>query len=155
MQIEVLCPEIKKMIMAEEAVSRFEPRMKRFASFSVKTFKTEKNGEASYKIQKEEAEILKKITEKDYVILLDEKGKSFDTRSLSSKVESVQNGEAYKKIIFLIGGPYGLSSKLKERANLKFSLSDLTFNSEVAIVVLMEQVYRLFTVISGHPYHND
>lgn len=155
MQIETLCPEIKKLVMAEEAVSRFEPRLKKITPFTVKTFKTEKDGDASYKVQKEGAEIFKKITDKDFLIVLDEKGESLNTRSLASKVESIQREENYKKIIFLIGGPYGLSTKIKERANLKVSLSALTFNSEVAIVVLVEQIYRVFTVIAGHPYHND
>lgn len=155
MHIEILCPEIKKLVMAQEAISRFEPRLKKITTFSIKTFKTEKDGDASYKVQKEETEILKKITDKDFLVVLDEKGRSLNTRGLASKIEEVQRAENHKKIIFLIGGPYGLSDKLKERAHLKVCLSALTFNSEVAIVVLIEQMYRIFTVMTGHPYHND
>jgi len=155
MQIELLCPEIKKLSMAKVAVESFLPRLQNFTSASLQEFKTEKNGEPSYKILKESSEILKKIDEKDFLIVLDEKGKFFSTRELAEQVESIQQEQGYKKIIFLIGGPYGLSDEIKKRADLKLSLSPLTFNSEIAIVVLIEQIYRLYSVIVGHPYHND
>jgi 23S rRNA (pseudouridine1915-N3)-methyltransferase len=155
MQIEILCPEIKKLTMASEAVKRFLPRLKKFTPAVLQEFKTEKNGDAPFKILKESSEILKKIDDKDFLIALDEKGENYSTRELASKVELVQLEQGYKKIVFLIGGPYGLSNEIKQRANLKISLSLLTFNSEIAIVVLMEQVYRIYSVIVGHPYHND
>lgn len=155
MQIELLCPEIKKLSMAKEAVDRFLPRLQKFTSASVQDFKTEKNGDSSYKVMRESADILKKLDDKDFLIALDERGVQFSTRGLAAKIEGVQNGLGYKKIIFLIGGPYGLSQEIKNRADLKLSLSPLTFNSEIAIVVAIEQIYRLYSVIVGHPYHND
>ncbi|MGH1467491.1 MAG: 23S rRNA (pseudouridine(1915)-N(3))-methyltransferase RlmH [Bdellovibrionales bacterium] len=155
MNIEILCPELKKLKMASEAVGRYIPRTNRFTPCVLKEFKTEKNGSPEYKIEKEESEILKKISDKDFLVVLDEKGKSFRTIDLSQKIADLQNNQGVQKMIFLIGGPYGLSSKIKERANLKVRLSDLTYNSEVAVVVLAEQVYRTFSLIAGHPYHNE
>lgn len=155
MNIEILCPEVKKLKMASEAVGRYIPRTNRFVSCVLKEFKTEKNGPPEHKVEKEGLEILKKISDKDFLVVLDERGRPFKTSDLSRNVEFIQNELGAKKIIFLIGGPYGLSEKVKERADLKIRLSDLTYNSEVAIVVLAEQVYRIFSLISGHPYHNE
>jgi len=155
MQIELLCPEIKKLSMAKEAVDRFLPRLKKFTPANLQEYKPEKNGDAVYKVLKDSEEILKRIDEKDFLIALDEKGKKFTTRDFASKVESVQLEAAHRKIVFLIGGPYGLSDDIRRRADLTVSLSPMTFNSEIAIVVLVEQVYRLYSVIAGHPYHND
>lgn len=155
MNVELLCPEVKKMKMASEAVDRYLPRTNRFTPCVLKEFKTEKNGSPAYKIEKEESEILKKISDKDFLVVLDEKGKPFRTLDLSKKIEDLQNNQGIQKMIFLIGGPYGLSEKIKDRANLKIRLSDFTYNSEVAIVVLAEQIYRIFSLISGHPYHNE
>jgi len=154
-QIELLCPEIKKLSMAKECVDRFLPRLKKFTSASLQEFKPEKNGDALYKVAKDSEEILKRIDEKDFLVALDEKGKKFSTREFSSKIENVQIEAAHRKIIFLIGGPYGLSDEIRTRADLMVSLSPMTFNSEIAIVVLMEQIYRIYSVIVGHPYHND
>ncbi len=155
MNVEILCPEVKKLKMASEAVERYIPRTNRFTSCVLKEFRTEKNGSPEHKVEKEAFEILKKISEKDFLIVLDERGKTFRTSELSNKIEDLQNNQGVQKMIFLIGGPYGLSDKIKTRADLKIRLSDFTYNSEVAIVVLAEQVYRLFSLISGHPYHNE
>ena len=141
--------------MAKEAVERFVPRLKKFVSSSVQEFKPEKNGDSTYKTTKDSEEILKRLDDKDFLIAFDENGKTFSTREFASKVEAVQNEAAHKKVVFLIGGPYGLSDEIKKRANLTVSLSPMTFNSEVAIVVATEQIYRIHTVIAGHPYHND
>lgn len=155
MKVELLLPETKKMAMASVAVDRYVTRVNKFVSCSAKHFKTEKNGSPAYKIEKEEAEVLGKISDKDFLVLLDETGKDFRTLDLSKKIKDIGESQGGGKIIFLIGGPYGVSDKVKERANLKLKLSSLTFNAEVAVVVLAEQVYRIFSLIAGHPYHNE
>jgi len=155
MQIELLCPELKKLSMAKEAVDRFLPRIKKFIPASLKEFRPEKNGDSVYKISRDSEEILNRIESNDFLIAFDEKGKRFSTREFSAEIQSVQLEANHKKIVFLIGGPYGLSDNIRRRANLIVSLSPLTFNSEIAVVVMIEQVYRIHSILAGHPYHND
>ena len=155
MKVELWCPEVKKMKMAFEATNRYILRTNKFNDCSLFEFKTEKNGSGEYKVSKEETEILKKITSKDYLVVLDERGKNLRTQEIASKIKKIQTEQNPQKIIFLIGGPYGLGDKIKERADMTVKLSDFTFNSEVAIVVMAEQIYRIFSLISGHPYHNE
>lgn len=155
MNVNIFCPEVKKLKMALEAVERYVPRTNRFVSCVLKEFKTEKDGQPEYKVEKEEKEILNRISDKDFLVILDEKGKNFRTSELSRKIEDLQNNQNISKMIFLVGGPYGLGDKVKQRADLTVRLSDFTYNSEVAIVVLAEQVYRIFSFIAGHPYHNE
>ncbi len=155
MNIEILCPEFKNLEIIFKTVERYVFMTNRFTSCVLKEFKTEKNGSPKYKIEKEGARILKKISNKDFLIVLDKKGSSFQTLELSQKLEYLQNNQGVEKLIFLIGGPYGVSDKIKNRANLKVKLSEFTLNSKVATIVLSEQVYRLFSLIAGHPYHNQ
>ncbi len=155
MNIEILCPEVKKLKTISKIIEHYVLMTNRFIPCILKEFKTKKNGSPKYKIEQEEVEILKKISHKDFLIVLDEQGKAFQTVELSKKLEHLQNNPGAQKLIFLIGGPYGVSDKIKNRANLKIKLSEFTFNSKVATIVLSEQVYRLFSLIAGHPYHNE
>ncbi len=155
MKVELWCPEVKKMKMAGEATSRYIARTNKFIECRLNEFKTEKKGSSEYKVSKEESEILKKIDDKDFLIILDEKGHSKKSIELSAYIRKVREDLNIQKVVFLIGGPYGLGEKIKKRADFKLRLSELTFNSEVAIVVMSEQIYRIFSILSGHPYHNE
>ena len=155
MKVELWCPEVKKMTMASEATNRYVVRTNKFTECVLNEFKTEKSGSGEYKVSKEETDILKKLSPKDYLIVLDERGKSIRTQDMAEKIKKIQSEQNIQKMIFLIGGPYGLGDEIKKRADMKIKLSDFTFNSEVAIVVMAEQIYRIFSFISGHPYHNE
>lgn len=155
MQIELICPELKKLQTAQDVFKKFVPRIKQYTKFRLNEFKPEKYGDPKYKVDSDEVEILKKISEKDFVIALDEIGKEFTSVDLSRKLSDIQNDFSGKKIVFVIGGPYGLGTVLKKRADLKLSLSKLTFNSEIALILFIEQLYRILTIKFNHPYHND
>lgn len=155
MKVELWCPEVKKMTMAKEATDRYILRTNKFTDCVLNEFKTEKSGSGDYKVSKEEADVLKRLSCKDYLIVLDEHGKAFRTLDMAEKIKKIQNEQSMQKLVFLIGGPYGLGDEIKKRADMKIKLSDFTFNSEVAIVVMAEQIYRMFSFISGHPYHNE
>lgn len=155
MHIKIICPETRNLKMAGFAKERFSPRISSFVKFEVVEFKGSKSGDAHYKKNYEEKEVSKQLGEKDYLILLDEKGKEYSSHQLAQYMNKVREGFPSKKIVFLVGGPYGVSENLQKRAQAKISLSKLTFNSEVAIAVLFEQVYRILTINGGHPYHND
>jgi 23S rRNA (pseudouridine1915-N3)-methyltransferase len=95
--------------------------------------------------------ILEKVNQSSFVCLLDVKGRSMGSRKLAREIEKWQlNG--LKEVTFVIGGAEGVSSEVVERANFSLSLSILTFTHEMARVVLLEQLYRAYTIIKGFPY---
>jgi len=87
--------------------------------------------------------------EQGYVIALSEDGRLFNSEKLAAKFNTI-----HKKIVFVIGGPYGLNSDVKARADLILSLSPLTFTHEMARFLLLEQIFRSITIIKGRGYHN-
>jgi 23S rRNA (pseudouridine1915-N3)-methyltransferase len=101
-----------------------------------------------------EAEIiLKGITSKDFVILLDEKGKKLDSVMLSKEIQKWMN-QSYKKIVFITGGAYGVNMHVRKRADFIWSLSDLTFTHQMIRLLLSEQLYRAMTILKGESYHH-
>ncbi|HHT82039.1 MAG TPA: 23S rRNA (pseudouridine(1915)-N(3))-methyltransferase RlmH [Acholeplasmataceae bacterium] len=101
--------------------------------------------------EKEGKDILDKISNRDYVIALDIKGKKYDSESFSKKIEELKlNGE---DIVFLIGGSHGLSDEVKRRANERLSFSDFTFPHELFRLMLVEQIYRAESISQNKPYH--
>ena len=106
-------------------------------------------------LKKKEGEaILAKITNQEYVVLLDEKGKYFNSVSFANWINQKIN-ENVSILTFIIGGAYGFSRKLYERANQKISLSDMTFSHQLVRVIFLEQLYRAHTIIKGEPYHHE
>lgn len=102
-------------------------------------------------LDKEGQRALDKIDAGEYVILLDLHGKSIDSLSLAEKIDSLFN--SHPKITFVIGGSLGLSEKLRERANEKIKLSDLTFLHQMTRLILLEQIYRSFKILNHETYH--
>ncbi|HLG04020.1 MAG TPA: 23S rRNA (pseudouridine(1915)-N(3))-methyltransferase RlmH [Bacteroidia bacterium] len=96
---------------------------------------------------------LSKIRESDYLILLDERGKEHDSTGLAAWLEKL-HGSGQKRIIFLVGGPFGFSPAIYKRANAQLSLSRGTFSHQMVRVILAEQIYRAFTIIKGKKYHH-
>lgn len=96
-------------------------------------------------------DLLAKLNQSSFVTLLDVKGRQLSSHELAAQLESWQDS-AKKEVVFVIGGAKGVSSQVAERADFKLSLSFLTFTHETARVVLMEQLYRAFTIIKGFPY---
>jgi 23S rRNA (pseudouridine1915-N3)-methyltransferase len=105
------------------------------------------------KIIAKEGELLDKFIEKgSYVFVLSEEGKQYSTIDFAKTLSQRMNS-GYKKIVFLSGGPFGISADLKKKTNEVISLSKLTFTHELARVLILEQVYRAMTVIRGEKYH--
>ena len=99
----------------------------------------------------ESKRILEKVNQSNFVCLLDVKGRSVSSHELAAKIEDWQNC-AFKEIAFVIGGAEGVASGVVERADFSLSLSLLTFTHDAARVILVEQLYRAFTIIKGFPY---
>jgi 23S rRNA (pseudouridine1915-N3)-methyltransferase len=107
-----------------------------------------------HQIKEKEGElILKYIKPSDEVILLDEKGDEFSSEKLAAHLEKKSIYSA-KSIIFVIGGAYGFSDALYKRSNEKISLSKMTFSHQMVRLIFLEQLYRVFTIVKGEPYHH-
>ena len=95
--------------------------------------------------------ILDKLNQSQFVCLLDVKGRSISSHEFAAEIEKWQN-RGLKEVVFVIGGAEGVASEVVERADNSLSLSFLTFTHEMARVVMLEQIYRAFTIIKGFPY---
>ncbi len=102
-------------------------------------------------LDKEGERVLSKITEGEYVILLDLHGKSIDSVGFAEKIDRLFN--SHSKICFVIGGSLGLSEKLIERADERMKLSDLTFLHQMTRLIILEQIYRGFKILHHETYH--
>ena len=104
-------------------------------------------------IRKETQAILNAIPERAYVVALDERGKNLSSRELATVLEKRLN-ESTQDLVFIIGGAYGIGDAVQERANLVWSLSNLTFPHELVRSILVEAVYRACTIVKGEKYHH-
>ena len=103
--------------------------------------------------KKESQMILEWLKPEDYLILLDEKGKEFNSPALADFLQKKAN-EGHKKLIFLIGGAYGVDSVIQKRANATWSLSKLVFPHQLVRLILAEQLYRAATILKNEKYHH-
>jgi 23S rRNA (pseudouridine1915-N3)-methyltransferase len=87
------------------------------------------------------------------VILLDDKGKKYTSEQFAQFVQNKQD-TSIKTLTFLVGGAYGFSQKIYERADGKLSLSDMTFSHQIIRPIFLEQIYRAYTIMKGIPYHH-
>jgi 23S rRNA (pseudouridine1915-N3)-methyltransferase len=139
------------------AVEEYILRIKKYNSFEIITIPDQKNTRnmpvTEQKIR-EGKKILEILNADDHVILLDEKGREMSTVDLS-----VLLGKMFmlskKRIIFVIGGPWGFSDEVYSRADFKLSLSRLTFSHQMVRLLFMEQLYRILTIIKGEAYHHE
>ncbi|DBB04058.1 TPA: hypothetical protein ACH3X1_013112 [Trebouxia sp. C0004] len=104
-------------------------------------------------VQSEGEKVLKLITPQDYMVLLDENGKAVSSQGMANFIaEAGDRGVA--NLVFCIGGPYGHSTDVRSRANETMKLSDMVLNHQIAHMVLLEQIYRAWTILRGEPYHH-
>jgi 23S rRNA (pseudouridine1915-N3)-methyltransferase len=108
----------------------------------------------SSNIDSESLAIDKRLTADDFVILLDETGDQLNNDELAEKLEDLQN-TSVKRIVFIIGGAYGVNYNLMIKANLVFSISKLVLPHQLVRVVLVEQIYRSFSILKGTKYHHE
>ena len=132
-------------------------RLKHYIPFSVVEIPELKNVSALTKdqIKAREGElILKNIKPTDDMILLDERGKEYSSTELA---KLIQDKISYvgKDMTYVIGGAYGFSEDVYQRANSKISLSRMTFSHQMVRAIFVEQIYRAFTIMRGEPYHHE
>ena len=98
--------------------------------------------------------ILRQTTDGDYVVLLDERGEEMRSVEFASWLQKRMNS-GVKRLVLVIGGPYGFSDEVYRRADAKLSLSRMTFSHQIVRAIFAEQIYRAFTILNNEPYHQE
>lgn len=135
----------------------FNKRLSHYIDFNHLEIPNVKNANNlnSFQLKQKEGDMINKYLLKgDYIILLDENGKSYSSIEFSKKIENFMIN-SFKRIVFIIGGAYGFSDKVYSIADEKVSLSKMTFNHQMIRVFFYEQLYRAFTIIKNEKYHNQ
>ncbi|GJM32495.1 MAG: ribosomal RNA large subunit methyltransferase H [Saprospiraceae bacterium] len=141
----------------DTGISIFQKRLERYLPFNIETWPDVKNA-AKFSPQllkeKEGEMILDKLKKEDFLILLDEKGKMYSSEDFAKHLEQLLQ-RSHRRLIFLVGGAYGFSNPLYERANAKIALSKMTFSHQMVRLFFVEQLYRALTILKNEPYHNS
>lgn len=157
MKISLLAVGRTDSTAIEGLIGEYEKRLKRFADFSREELPDVKNARnLSEKEQKnrEGADLMTRIKSSDYALLLDEQGKQFSSVEFAENIQKHMNS-GIKNLVFVIGGPYGFSEEVYQRANGLISLSKMTFSHQMVRLFFTEQLYRAFTILNGLPYHHQ
>lgn len=146
MNLLILSPGKPKNYLGEDVVLEYTSRISHYSSIEWKFIGASEPVEEGEKM-------MKIILENSYVVILDERGKMLDSVGFAGFIEKRLN-ESVKNLVFVIGGAYGVSDKLKELAQASISLSQLVFPHELVRSILAEQIYRGFTIVKGEKYHH-
>ncbi|WP_454986404.1 23S rRNA (pseudouridine(1915)-N(3))-methyltransferase RlmH [Capnocytophaga bilenii] len=141
----------------QQLISTYEKRLVRYINFELQLLPDIKNSKSlTEELQKiKEGElILSNVESSHYLILLDERGKEYTSVAFADELQKKMN-TSIKQLTFVIGGPYGFSQEVYNRANGKLSLSKLTFSHQMIRLFFIEQLYRAFTILRNEPYHHQ
>jgi 23S rRNA (pseudouridine1915-N3)-methyltransferase len=137
-------------------INNYIKRLHFYIKFSFEIIPDIKNAKNLSETQQKEKEgklILNHVQNSDVLILLDENGKQYDSVLFSEVLQKHMNS-GIKQLVFVIGGPYGFSPEMYNRANSKLSLSKMTFSHQMIRLFFIEQLYRGFTILKNEPYHH-
>lgn len=140
----------------QQLIDEYSKRLSFYIKFELEAIpdiKNVKNLSESQQKEKEGELILSKISNTDHLILLDENGKSFTSIDFSEELQKKMN-MGIKTLVFAIGGPYGFSENVYQKAQGKISLSKMTFSHQMVRLFFVEQLYRGFTILRNEPYHH-
>lgn len=140
----------------KQLIELYQNRLRHYTKFSLVVIDDIKNSKNLSETQQKEAEgkaLEKQLKAGDRIVLLDEKGKSFDSVTFSSWINK-QQISGIKRLVFIIGGPYGFSKNIYSMAQQKISLSSMTFSHQMVRLFFVEQLYRAHTILKNEPYHH-
>ena len=138
-------------------IDDYTSRLKHYVPFDIQYVQDAKNTRNLSELQQKQNEgrsILASVDKSDYVVLLDEHGREMTSVQFSEYIQKRLSSGA-RRVVFVIGGPYGFSQEVYDRANEKISLSKMTFSHEMVRVIFAEQIYRAFTILNHEPYHHE
>lgn len=139
---------------AQHGYDEYAKRLQHYCKFTDELLVPKGKTNEPEKLKKLEEELLlKKIQATDFLVLLDERGKTFSSLKLATQLQNWLNHQGH--IVFVIGGAYGFSEAVYARANFQISLSALTYSHQLVPMLFAEQLYRSFSILKGEPYHHE
>ena len=135
----------------QDAIDEYKKRISKYTKIEIIEVKDEGLVEPQKSISLEEEKILKHISDKDYIVTLEIEGKQLSSEELAEKLDKIQLETS--TITFIIGGSYGLSQNIKDKAKLHLSFSKMTFPHQLFRVLLLEQIYRSYKINNNESYH--
>lgn len=140
----------------EALIQEYQKRLTHYLPFTLQVIPELKNTKALTSEQQKQAEgelILRTITPATDLILLDEHGKEYRSIEFADYIQKRMSSG--RDVVFVVGGPYGFSEAVYQRANAKISLSKMTFSHQMVRLFFVEQIYRAMTILRGEPYHHE
>ncbi len=157
MNIELVVVGKTDMKEVEALVAMYSKRLNHYVKFAITTLadvrNTRKLSESEQK-RLEGEQILKLISDSDHLMLLDEHGAELRSIEFADMLQRRMSAGT-KRLVFVIGGPYGFSDAVYQRANSELSLSKMTFSHQIVRAIFTEQLYRAFTILKNEPYHHE
>ena len=135
----------------KEAISEYTKRLSKYTKWEIIELNDYDFDNKNIVLEKEKEQILKHISDKDYIVTLEIEGKQFSSTEFAEKINNIFINNS--NITFIIGGSYGLHDDIKKKSNLALSFSKFTFPHQLFRVILLEQIYRAFKIIKNESYH--
>lgn len=157
MKIKLICIGNVRDKEIGKAIDNYAGRIPHYWPFGISNLsdvRTGKSIDASRQKEMEGLKILSEIGASDFVVLLDERGKEFTSREFAEFIDK-KSVVLPRNLVFVVGGPYGFSKEVYNRADMMISLSKMTFPHELVRLFFVEQLYRAGTILRGEPYHHD
>ena len=157
MNIELIVVGKTDMKEVEARVAMYTKRLNHYVKFAITTLADVRNTKhisAAEQKRMEGEAILRLVTDSDHLMLLDEHGLELRSIEFADLLQKRMSAGT-KRLVFVIGGPYGFSDAVYQRANSKLSLSKMTFSHQIVRAIFTEQLYRAFTILKNEPYHHE
>jgi 23S rRNA (pseudouridine1915-N3)-methyltransferase len=140
-----------------DSVNEYRKRLVHYIPFEIQVIPDIKNTKSLTPEQQKEKEgelILKSLQAGDHIVLLDEKGKEYTSLQFANYIEKKTHNVS-KRLVFIIGGPYGFSQAVYDKTDEKLTLSRMTFSHQMVRLIFVEQLYRAMTILNNEPYHHE
>lgn len=154
LKIKIIVVDRTRSDFLAKGESFYLDRLKRYAHtewIEIKPARINKHMPIQRILDEEGGAITKRLLSRDYVMVLDRSGKAYDSEELARRIDHLS--VSHSSLAFIIGGPLGISKKILDNAHEALSLSRLTFTHEMSRILLLEQIYRAFTIINNEKYH--
>lgn len=156
MKITLLVVGKTTSAQVESLIQEYQKRLTHYLPFALQVIPELKNTKALTPDQQKQAEgelILRAVVQSADLVLLDEHGKEFRSIEFADYIQKKMSSG--RDVVFVVGGPYGFSEAVYQRANGKISLSKMTFSHQMVRLFFVEQIYRAMTILRGEPYHHE
>ncbi len=152
-KVKILCVGKTNEEYLKIGIDKYTKRLRYYCDFSIECVKEANYTTKNKNLQVEGKRLLVKIPGNSYNILLDDKGKQTSSQGLADSIEK-WTGQGKSNLYFIIGGAFGVSREITEASNIKLSISSMTFTHQMVRLLVIEQIYRAFTIIKNEKYHH-